>query len=130
MAAIIKWQKKFFSITDTNAYVARISNYSTIDFKTFCEHMAAHNTPYSAGTIKGVLTDMADCIKELILDGKTVKLDDLATFKISLGAKAADTEEQAVANEKRLKLQVLGVDNFSSKKLNDALTYMEAAQTV
>ncbi len=40
--------------------------------------MSNHNTPYSSGVIKGVLADMVSCTKELILDGKNVKLDELA----------------------------------------------------
>ena len=57
--------------------------------------MANHNTPYSEGLIKGVLTDMISCTKELILDGKNVKLDDLAIFSVGIvsrkgAASAAD----------------------------------------
>ena len=48
----------------------------TFNIETLAKHMANHNTPYSAGVIKGVLADMISCIKELILDGKNVKLDD------------------------------------------------------
>lgn len=50
----------------------------TFDTEKLAKHMSNHNTPYSAGLIKGVLTDMIACTKELILDGKNVKLDDLA----------------------------------------------------
>ena len=52
----------------------------TFDTERLAKHMANHNTPYSEGLIKGVLTDMISCTKELILDGKNVKLDDLAIF--------------------------------------------------
>ena len=49
----------------------------TLDTAALAKHMSKHNTPFSPGVIKGVLTDMIACIKELILDGKNVKLDDL-----------------------------------------------------
>ena len=55
----------------------------TFDTERLAKHMANHNTPYSEGLIKGVLTDMISCTKELILDGKNVKLDDLATGELS-----------------------------------------------
>ncbi len=52
----------------------------TFDIEKLAKHMSNHNTPYSSGVIKGVLADMVSCTKELILDGKNVKLDDLAIF--------------------------------------------------
>ena len=42
--------------------------------------MSNHNTPYSKGAIMGMLTDMVGCIKELLLEGKNVKIADLAIF--------------------------------------------------
>ena len=50
--------------------------------------MSKHNSPYSGGVIKGVLSDMVDCIKELLLDGKCVKIDDLAIFGVGIRSKA------------------------------------------
>ena len=52
----------------------------TYDTQQLAKHMSGHNTPYSPGVIHGVLKDMIACIKELLLDGKNVKLDDLAIF--------------------------------------------------
>ena len=65
----------------------------TYDTERLAKHMANHNTPYSAGVVKGVLTDMISCIKELILDGKNVKLDDLAIFGVGIRGKPADTSK-------------------------------------
>ena len=48
------------------------------------KHMSEHNTPYSKGAIKGVLTDMVDCIRELVLEGKAVKLPNLAIFSAGI----------------------------------------------
>ena len=57
--------------------------------------MSEHNTPYSKGAIKGVLTDMIGCIRELMLEGKAVKLDGLAIFSagIKTKKKGAPTSE-------------------------------------
>lgn len=65
-------------------WYARAVTESTITLDELAKHMANHNTPYSAGAIKGVLTDMVSCIKELILEGKAVKLPDLAIFKAGI----------------------------------------------
>ena len=57
--------------------------------------MSNHNSPYSKGGIKGLLTDMINCIKELLLEGKNVKIDDLAIFSLGIRNKAAaDTEDE------------------------------------
>ena len=65
----------------------------TIDFEDLVTHMSEHNSPYSRGVIHGVLTDMLDCVKELVLDGKSVRLGDLGLFSVGLkttGAKSRD----------------------------------------
>jgi len=31
--------------------------------------MAGHNSPYSKGVIKGVLTDMVECVREIAYEG-------------------------------------------------------------
>ncbi len=59
----------------------------TIGLEKLAEHMAAHNTPYSKGCIYGVLRDMVSCIKELVVDGKAVKIDDLAIFSAGITTK-------------------------------------------
>lgn len=45
----------------------------TIGMDGLSEHMASHNTPFSAGAIKGMLTDLVSCIRELTLQGIAVK---------------------------------------------------------
>lgn len=56
----------------------------TVGLDGLSEHMSNHNTPFSAGAIKGMLTDMIGCIKEILLQGKNVKLPDLAIFSIGI----------------------------------------------
>ncbi len=61
----------------------------TVSLEDLAEHMAQHNTPYSEGVIKGVLTDMVNCIRELVLEGKSVKITNLCIF--SAGIKTTGT---------------------------------------
>ena len=58
----------------------------TIDEEALSAHMASHNTPFSQGAIKGMLTDMVQCIHELLLEGKNVKLTNLAIFSIGMAS--------------------------------------------
>ena len=48
-----------------------------LSFEDFVNHISDHGSPYSRGCINGVLTDALDCLQELILDGKSVRLGDL-----------------------------------------------------
>lgn len=93
----------------------------TFNIETLAKHMANHNTPYSAGVIKGVLADMISCIKELILDGKNVKLDDLAIFSVDIVSKkgATSVAEFSLANNvKGLKLRARATGELSNAQIN------------
>ena len=82
---------------------------------------ANHNTPYSEGLIKGVLTDMISCTKELILDGKNVKLDDLAIFSVGIVSRkgAASAADFTLAdNVKGLKLRARATGELSNAQIN------------
>jgi len=72
-------------------YYARTVDNPPIGLTQLAEHMAEHNTPYSPGCIKGVLTDMVKCIRHLLLDGINVKIDDLAIFKAHIKSLPANT---------------------------------------
>ena len=51
-----------------------------MSFEDFVTHISEHNSPYSRGTIHGVLMDALDHLQELILDGKSVRLSGLGLF--------------------------------------------------
>ena len=67
---------------------ARVDYKEQYDIEKLARHMAEHNTPFTEGTIKGILTDMVKCIRHLTLDGNTVKIANLAIFKASVSANA------------------------------------------
>ena len=63
---------------------ARVDYKEMFDVSKLAKHMSEHNTPFSEGTIRGILTDMVKCIRELTLNGNTVKIENLAIFKASV----------------------------------------------
>ena len=65
-------------------YYAKPHVIETIDLEALAEQMHTFNSPFSAGTIQGILTDAVVHIKELLLAGKNVKLDNLAIFYIGI----------------------------------------------
>ncbi len=65
-----------------------------MNFEEFVTHISEHNSPYSRGTVHGVLMDTLDCLQELILDGKSVRLSDLGLFSIGMTSRAEDTKDK------------------------------------
>jgi len=111
-------------------WIARPVATETMGIKDLAEHMANHNTPYSPGAIQGVLVDMVACIKELVLDGKNVKLDDLAIFYIGLQTTAADTaaDFKAATNIKQVRLRARATGNLSNANVNLEATLQEMGE--
>ena len=96
----------------------------TVDLDDLASHMSNHNTVFSKGIILGMLTDMVGCIKELLLEGKNVKIADLAIF--SLGIKnngGADKAEDfnVVKHLKCVKLRARATGELVAKNLNASL---------
>ena len=63
---------------------ARVSYKQTMDLHDMAHHMAEHNTAFSEGLIVGVLTDFVKCVREMVLNGNTVKVGNLAIFKATV----------------------------------------------
>ena len=83
-----KYQNKNPKSVAFNKWFARaVTIGKTINIDELAKHMSEHNTPYSKGAIKGVLTDMIGCIRELMLEGKAVKLEGLAIFSAGIKTK-------------------------------------------
>ena len=61
-----------------------------IPFGKFVKHIADHNGVFSRGTVKGVVSDMCECLVEMLLEGKKVQLAELGNFWISLGSEGAE----------------------------------------
>ena len=70
---------------------ARVSYKQTMDLHDMAHHMAEHNTAFSEGLIVGVLTDFVKCVREMVLNGNTVKVGNLAIFKATVEANALES---------------------------------------
>ena len=101
----------------------------TIGMDGLATHMSGHNTPFSPGAIKGMLTDMVICIRELALQGIAVKIDNLAIFSIGIKNKlGADTEKDfsITKNIEGVKLRARATGELMSDKLNLDATLKKA----
>ena len=104
----------------------------TVDLDKLSEHMAQHNTPFSEGAIKGVLADMVSCIKELILEGKNVKIADLAIFSIGIrntGGTMQPEEFSVAKHIKSVKFRARATGELTAKNLNLEATLKRATAT-
>jgi len=63
---------------------ARVNYKESMSVSDMARHMAEHNTVFSEGSILGVLTDFVKCVREQVLNGNTVKIDNLAIFKATV----------------------------------------------
>ena len=119
---------------------SRVDYKETFDVSKLAKHMSEHNTPFSEGTIRGILTDMVKCIRELTLNGNCVKIENLAIFKASvqsnpcsrsgvmrasIGNKTArvngDTVETGNA-VKSMKLLAVATGEYTKQELNKDAT--------
>ena len=96
----------------------------TINLDALAEHMANHNTPFSKGAIKGMLTDM--------VEGKNVKIEDLAIFSLGIknrgGANSA-SEFSVTQHIKGVKFRARATGELVAKNLNLEATLKKASAT-
>jgi predicted histone-like DNA-binding protein len=92
----------------------------TVDMEGLADHMANHNSPYSKGVLVGILTDMVACIKEQLLDGKNVRIDDLAIFSVGISSKGAESKEEFTVtnNVTNVRLRARATGELSTSQLN------------
>ena len=110
-------------------FYARAVSEETIDLRQLADYMATHNVPFSKGCIYGVLRDMVACIKEIIIDGKNVKIDDLAIFSAGLRTSGAETLEgfNPAKNIKNIKLRSRATGVLRTPKLTGDANVREFA---
>ena len=104
----------------------------TVNLEALAEHMSNHNTPFSKGAIKGMLTDMVSFIKELLLEGKNVKIADLAIFSLGIKNNGGATSEDVFTvskNIKGVKLRARATGELTTTSLNLEATLKKASAT-
>lgn len=111
------------------AYHLRAISTETIDLDGLAAHMASHNSPYSKGTIYGILTDMVACIRELTLASKSVKIPDLAIF--SLGIRTGAIKDLAKLDGSAIRsayIKARGTGEFRTREIREAITAREMSE--
>ena len=100
-------------------YYARKASQGLVELNALIQHMAGHNTTYSEGTIAGVLKDMVKCVRELAYEGKSVKIDNLGIFRVSMKSKGvADPKKFNPATDITSKWQVSPTGDVLQKSID------------
>jgi predicted histone-like DNA-binding protein len=105
-------------------YAVAIPN-ETIDIDGLAAHMSSHNSPFSKGAIKGILTDMVSCIKEELTNGNNVRIDDLAIFKLSIASKKGCEDKSTYKASEYIsgvRMRSLAIGELATASLNSDIT--------
>ena len=118
MAKYRLYKNKNVKSTGYNKYYAKKAAGKLIDMDGLVQHMAGHNSPYSKGLLKGIVTDMVECIRELAYEGNQVKIDNLGIFQVSLKSKGvANPNDFNAATDITSKWQVRPTGDGAGKKI-------------
>ena len=72
----------------------------------FARHIADHGCVYSRADISAILYLAVDCMREMLLEGRKVRLGDLGDFSVSLSSKGAESADKfSAANITAVKVQ-------------------------
>ena len=75
-------------VKETKAYgVAQVAE--ILDINAFAKHITTHGCVYSKSDIKAVLGLAVECMRELLLAGKKIKLGEFGDFAVSLSTVGA-----------------------------------------
>ena len=93
-----------------------------MEFDEFIEHMAAHHCVFSEATIRGVLIEMEVCLREMLLEGKAVRIDELGIFTLGMSTKGEAKAEDFTAQS----IKSVGVNLFLGKRFRARELYKDA----
>ena len=84
-----------------------ISQYTDVmTIEKFAKHITSHGSVYSRADISAILYMAVDCMREMLLEGKKIRLGDLGDFSILLASKGAETADKFTAqNINNVKVQ-------------------------
>lgn len=113
-----KYQSNRSGATKGKWYAKAVTR-DSLSLENLAEHMSNHNSSFSKGQILAVLTDMTSCVKELCLESKKVKIDNLGIFYPSLSSKGAvDEKSYTPAYIKGVRIRCMSSGDLSTSTLN------------
>ena len=75
-----------------------ISQYTDVmTIEKFAKHITSHGSVYSRADISAILYMAVDCMREMLLEGKKIRLGDLGDFSVLLSSKGAEDPDKFTA---------------------------------
>ena len=75
-----------------------ISQYTDVmTIEKFAKHITSHGSVYSRADISAILYMAVDCMREMLLEGKKIRLGDLGDFSVLLSSKGAEDADKFTA---------------------------------
>ena len=86
----VKWGAK----AGEKRYTANLQTTGVMSLDDFAGHMADHDCKYNKGDIYSVLTQAANCVREMLLEGNKVSLGDLGIISPKIKQRAAKSRDE------------------------------------
>ena len=120
MARYIKQELPDLHKTGEEKAYYRMKTERKIDFNQFVDLISSHNSGISRGEAFHVLTHATDILAELLAQGYSVTIDEMGTFKATIGLvrdKEMDSFEEGTPKLNARSLRVDGVSFQADKRL-------------
>ena len=82
--------------SEKKAY-AYVQTREVVTNKLLAQHLKEHGSPFSVGTLHGVIDDVCECVGEMLLMGNRVQLDGLGTIFVTLTSEGTEDAESFTA---------------------------------
>ena len=82
---------------DPQKAYASIQYAERVKLPQLAQHIMEHGSPYTRDMIVGVTAALIDCMREFLIEGHKVELDDLGTFYVTISNKAAKSIKEFTA---------------------------------
>ena len=120
MARYIKQELPDLRSTGEKKAYYRLKTEQKIDFHQFIDRISSHNSGISKGEAFRVLMHATDTLAELLAEGYSVTIDDMGTFKATVGLvedKEMDSFEEGTPKLNARSLKIDGVSFQADRKL-------------
>ena len=94
----IKVKEQFFKPGESQMYFTKSVTYSKIGFDQLIEHIAK-DSGMSEGACEGAVRSIIKQVEEMVLNGHTIFIKNLGSFKMSISAKAPLVSDEAGAKQ-------------------------------
>ena len=98
---------------------ATMQHQKTITLQDLAQHIVEHGSPFSKGSIYGIIVDLTVCAAEALMEGNNVNLGDLGKITTTISSEgtsateATETEPAHTAQENFTSANIIGINvNF------------------